>query len=1337
MSCSGSNLYNIQPLSLSDTFHTWFDRTNEVIDVVNGVNLLSVEVGPTSGLEVNEGCCNGYFNGVVTFDAKVAAGVGIGPLYPGSYYPNHILLDYSSVGQAGSTANPANNDWFVFSDSSDNTLSTGAGTPKRVNASYMLPPKIIMGNGANSGGELEIDGNLVVRGDLIIDGDQTFIDSNDVRIEDRIIELAYARYVEFDVSGPQTSISSIVSGMTAYYKDPGLGFTTNNPSTIGVVRGISANSQTTATLQLHKFDFGGVSDIVVGGGLFIGTIAAGTTCSVTNSPTTITDFYPNSTLSPAGVRIKGLEGDKDFLWTKDYNRWATNTNLGVTGKNLWIVGSNFASFGYDDGTQRDNTFTFMGASGQEVRWTLGSGSLTSAGSENSSWYFIKRNNISHGRPHQVLSLVHYAGGLFSGGVPQNEFHIANFHAGRTGPVHDTIGVSGWAQNLNVDQLDGAHAYRTPAPYSIPVAGPDGKIDPEWLAASSVRKKFIYPNHGFVVGDIVRIKEVDGSLTFAQANSVPTAEALGMVSLIDGSEVTVTTYGFVLGITDGGAGRLAALGRPVTGSVYFLSPDVPGGMILEPDRGATILTTGEVRKAMFLSTGYSGGLHSGFIFDHPGTLVLGENRTDSVFFPQLAPVGGIAPWAGPIDRIPLGWLLCDGRVYDRNIYWELFDVIGNAYSVESKSNGSANAVVMSGSTRDIRANDMLRLVWGLGDVSSADVTVSDINTNTRLVTFTTNPLTGIPAGTNIKVYGRINGQGRPTFFIPDLRGKTIFGVSEYSVTPPETLSLSGPAIARGELGGNYEVELVSDNIPNHAHGTFGQPVATDSFGTARGLDSSLGTRTAAGISGVNDSGSAFSIMPPYVGTHWIIRYQRNVDAIILTGHNHDFRYIRYDAPHFIGPTGQQQFHINAAVLSDGVLGPDIFNNQLTIKCVTGASSNDWDWWTNRIPVFGPGVAEHQQSVWTRSGFRLMGGDSEQASINIFNNNVSNYNNPSGSVDNSSINFWGVGISGVTFPARYCAGIVAGVQQIGANGVGHDSITGLNRRYINFNVGGMTGGRTVFQIMKDENPAIDAGADDQYWFRRTRFFLNTGLTSSDVHTSNMKHVMIRNNTELVEYTGTSISGSDLYMSGGLTVAGNARFLKDVAVDGVLNVVSNAITGASINTNTDIGGNLGVSGDAVFGGSGHFKGNVKIDGNLNVNFGNIRGELNLFVEGSITADDDINANQKMKARYLELTGLTSAEAPLNISAIRARGNVAIFDGGLSASGSITAGNKFFMVNPRQGTPATPNPAAKVVTWDAASKEIACDSMYVISTSNPPVGQGASQYPNGFIWYKISPSG
>lgn len=49
-----------------------------------------------------------------------------------------------------------------------------------------------------------------------------------------------------------------------------------------------------------------------------------------------------------------------------------------------------------------------------------------------------------------------------------------------------------------------------------------------------------------------------------------------------------------------------------------------------------------------------------------------------------PPGMIMPFAGPVDKIPEGWLLCDGSEVSRTEMTELYDVVGIAYGVGNQT-----------------------------------------------------------------------------------------------------------------------------------------------------------------------------------------------------------------------------------------------------------------------------------------------------------------------------------------------------------------------------------------------------------------------------------------------------------------------------------------------------------------------------------------------------------------------------------------------------------------------------------------------------------------------------
>jgi microcystin-dependent protein len=113
-----------------------------------------------------------------------------------------------------------------------------------------------------------------------------------------------------------------------------------------------------------------------------------------------------------------------------------------------------------------------------------------------------------------------------------------------------------------------------------------------------------------------------------------------------------------------------------------------------------------------------------------------------------PAGVIVPFAGKKEKIPRGWLLCDGRAVSKDEYTELFEVIGAG--------------------------------WG--------------------------------------------GDANPDFYLPDLRGKFLRGVSYDSSIDPEkgARMASRPDLGTGNTGnsGNEVGSLQGDAFQVHKHNDLG-------------------------------------------------------------------------------------------------------------------------------------------------------------------------------------------------------------------------------------------------------------------------------------------------------------------------------------------------------------------------------------------------------------------------------------------------------------------------------------------------------------------------------------
>ena len=861
MSCTAADLINIQPLTLSDTFSTWFDRTNEVIQAANNLNIYDIGLGATSGLFIESGCSGGFYNGFALMSVNVGAGLGIGS---GAFTNNvgKVVVDARLLADlgTGASSNPATDDYIIVADVSDGRQGT-SGTPKRTNAARMLPPIVTFGDSGN--GSFTIQGDVNIVGNLNVSDSVSYIDSNDLRIEDKVIELASNRYVQFIVVGTGLTSETFSGGQTAYYLDSGVP-TKLTATSIGKVRSwsLGSGSSTTGTIQVHSFSEGGVSDFVLAGSLVVTGASYLSALMVTSQPSISTDYFNDELLTPAGVEIKGASGDKTFLWnyrTPDlsdtWNAFMANTNLGVTGSANSVISSRFSSYGYNSAT--DNTFTFEGQGSSYSKFAVGT----------------------------ELSMQHSPAG--AAGVT---FGIVAI--GSTGTTYPNSTVYAWVKRFNADQLDGAHASTAAAAWTIPVSLTDGRVHEDFIRADGVRKVFSVANSGFQAGDVVRINS-SGGLTFAKADTVPTAEVFGMVETVHGNRISVVHEGFISGLNGTKINSVKTDGALVTGNVYYLSQAVGGGLIANPDDGAFALDVGQVRKAVLLATDGD----KGYVTAYAGTVIGGGSPTDFVYLPTVAPVGTIQPYMGSHTTIPDGWLLCDGKALRPNSYPDLHEVIGQTNYATGVGGSEPFRVLLDGDTRGLVVGDGLVIVAASGGTYPCSIV--SVNTVTREIEVDVF-LSQVTTGSTVKVYGRTSTAFPQVFFLPDMRTRTILGTSFGT-----GLSGSGvidPQLALGNIGGNAY-------LPEHQH-TIATAVQTGS--------GAFGASTAQ----TGNPTTQVSNLPPYVTAHWIIRSKKTLPAIIITGHNHDNFYIRYDIPHTTGAgaantlelADREQFRSNAMVLS---------------------------------------------------------------------------------------------------------------------------------------------------------------------------------------------------------------------------------------------------------------------------------------------------------------------------------------------------------------------------------------------------------------------------------------
>ncbi|MEN8157582.1 MAG: tail fiber protein [Bacteroidota bacterium] len=147
-----------------------------------------------------------------------------------------------------------------------------------------------------------------------------------------------------------------------------------------------------------------------------------------------------------------------------------------------------------------------------------------------------------------------------------------------------------------------------------------------------------------------LRDDDGSL---RAN-----ELITIIAELVQNEVTVYTESHAVQTNDFGAFTMV-VGQGASGQTY--TPEI----FLNTDSTATIET--------MLRVSEDGGsvLSESAILGVPVAEVAKVALSAHIEFPA----GAIISFAGPVDKIPTGWLLCDGTAYNQVDYPVLFDVIG--------------------------------------------------------------------------------------------------------------------------------------------------------------------------------------------------------------------------------------------------------------------------------------------------------------------------------------------------------------------------------------------------------------------------------------------------------------------------------------------------------------------------------------------------------------------------------------------------------------------------------------------------------------------------------------
>jgi len=284
-----------------------------------------------------------------------------------------------------------------------------------------------------------------------------------------------------------------------------------------------------------------------------------------------------------------------------------------------------------------------------------------------------------------------------------------------------------------------------------------------------------------------------------------------------------------------------------------------------------------------------------------------------------PVGTVVPWAGLASSVPTNWMLCAGDSVSKSSYSNLYSAIGDAYaitslesSVVSGPSGSGQDLVVSFSSNfdgttgssvhslnPAESNPYFKIYWSSTDVAIAKLISTDLSAKTAKFRYITNypgtsahadfftgasgsPFVQVKVGTLSN--GEVSGVTSGTFFVPDLRARTVFGSGSGT-------GLTSTGLSRGYLGGEQTHLMTQSELPSHQHDIQIGGVNEGSGNYILGADAGTPYRRASGSSNaligtaktaLTGGGDPFNVLPPYVSMNWIIRYNPSEGPEIEVG-----------------------------------------------------------------------------------------------------------------------------------------------------------------------------------------------------------------------------------------------------------------------------------------------------------------------------------------------------------------------------------------------------------------------------------------------------------------------
>jgi len=475
-----------------------------------------------------------------------------------------------------------------------------------------------------------------------------------------------------------------------------------------------------------------------------------------------------------------------------------------------------------------------------------------------------------------------------------------------------------------------------------------------VRGSRILKTWTVPlGHPFAVGHAVTYSGGVTGFALGKADSLASTQTVGIVEEVGDQYITVVYQGeanfsgSTLDIDDGNTSLTA-------GTVYYLSPNNSGYLTAtRPSDGLSfvqpLLVATDTNKAVVVNS-------------------LSQASSSASIF---SPVGTMLPWMGGKSTVPSTWRICDGEAVrktaanpsDNVDYSTLYGIVGDKYRItgiaSSTTGPSGNAyrdLIISFSSEghedytpisthglvSAQSSDTYKdykIGWGgTNDYAVASLTAASSGTarfqfrsaypGTSVVNFLGAAPSSIITVQSLST-GEVSGYTSQRFFIPDMRGRTVFGVG-YSSGLSE--------LNRGQVGGDDTHLLTTDEIPDHNNKYYAsQSVGSGGAGTRTTIDA--GTRNTDIFSTLDAAYTAdnvsISLMPPYVAANWIIRHRQFEGPGIEVGPQGAQGATGSGATGAIGPTGATGRGVQNLGLSGNYLvGEYIFADGTTQGFVIG-------------------------------------------------------------------------------------------------------------------------------------------------------------------------------------------------------------------------------------------------------------------------------------------------------------------------------------------------------------------------------------------------------------------